>query len=75
VRLRPGGAWLFLGIPIREFTDHVIDLRSCLGDEVADLRESLGGAQMMTNVSSYWSAGCFNARVAALARHLPSIVR
>jgi AraC-like DNA-binding protein len=44
VRLRPGGAWLFVGIPICEFTDQVIELRSCLGDEVADLWESLGGA-------------------------------
>lgn len=44
VRLRPGGAWPFLGIPISEFTDQVVQLRSCLGREVSELRESLGEA-------------------------------
>ena len=45
VRLRPGGAWLFLGIPMREFTDRVIELRSCLGDEVRDLWEIVRAAE------------------------------
>ena len=26
VRLRAGGAWTFLGIPLREFTDQVVEL-------------------------------------------------
>jgi len=35
VRLRAGGAWPFLGIPVREFTDQVIELTSVFGGGVA----------------------------------------
>ena len=42
IRLRPGGAWRFLGIPLREFTDQVVELDSILGDEVRNLRDQLG---------------------------------
>jgi AraC-like DNA-binding protein len=44
VRLRAGGAWPFLGIPVNEFTDQVIELRSFLGREIADLGEQLADA-------------------------------
>ena len=42
IRLRPGGAWPFLGIPLCEFTDQVVELDSVLGDEVRYLRDQLG---------------------------------
>ena len=42
VRLRPGGAWPFLGIPLREFTDRVVELRAVLGPEIQTLRNQLG---------------------------------
>jgi AraC-like DNA-binding protein len=44
VRLRPGGAWPFVGIPLREFTDQVVDLEGILGSEMRDLRDQLGEA-------------------------------
>lgn len=44
VRLRAGGAWLFLGIPAREFTDQVTELSSFLGREAGDLRQRLSDA-------------------------------
>jgi AraC-like DNA-binding protein len=44
VRLRAGGAWPFLGIPLREFTDQVVELESIFGCEIEDLREQLGEA-------------------------------
>src|SRR5256714_6741899 len=43
-RLRAGGAWPFLGIPLREFTDQVVELELVLGREIGDLREQLGEA-------------------------------
>lgn len=43
-RLRPGGAWPFLGMPLREFTDQVIELEAVLGREVVRLRERIGAA-------------------------------
>ena len=30
VRLRAGGAWPFLGIPLREFTDQVVELEAIM---------------------------------------------
>ncbi len=42
VRLRAGGGWPFLGIPVREFTDQVVELESFLERDVVDLREKLG---------------------------------
>jgi AraC-like DNA-binding protein len=44
VRLRAGGAWPFLGIPLREFTDRVVELDAILGGEIDDLRDRLGEA-------------------------------
>jgi AraC-like DNA-binding protein len=43
VRLRAGGGWPFLGIPLREFSGQVIELDSVLGPEINDLRDRLGG--------------------------------
>ena len=42
VRLRPGGAWPFLGIPLREFTDQVVELETILGPEMNQLRDRIG---------------------------------
>jgi AraC-like DNA-binding protein len=44
VRLRAGGGWPFLGIPLCEFTDRVVELDSVLGHEIGDLRDRLGEA-------------------------------
>ena len=44
VRLRAGGAWPVLGIPLREFTDQVVELNAILGPEIATLRDRLGEA-------------------------------
>jgi AraC-like DNA-binding protein len=44
VRLRAGGAWPFLGIPLREFTDEVVELDAIPGMEVNALRDRLGEA-------------------------------
>jgi AraC-like DNA-binding protein len=41
VRLRPGGGWPFLGIPLREFSDRVIELEDVLGPEISELRNCL----------------------------------
>ena len=43
-RLRSGGAWPFLGVPLREFTDRVIELEAVLGPEIRRLRERMGEA-------------------------------
>src|ERR1043165_4163995 len=37
VRLRAGGAWPVLGIPLCEFTDRVVELDAFLGSEIAML--------------------------------------
>jgi AraC-like DNA-binding protein len=44
VRLRAGGAWPFLGIPLCEFTDQVLELETIFGREIDDLRDRLGEA-------------------------------
>lgn len=44
VRFRAGGAWPFVGVPLREFSDQVVELESFLGCEIGDLRERLGEA-------------------------------
>jgi AraC-like DNA-binding protein len=44
VRLRAGGAWPFLGIPLCEFTDQVVELETIFGREIADLRDQLSEA-------------------------------
>jgi AraC-like DNA-binding protein len=44
VRLRAGGGWPFLGIPLRNFTNQVVELESILGREIAGLRDRLGEA-------------------------------
>jgi AraC-like DNA-binding protein len=44
IRLRPGGAWPFLGVPLREFSGQVVELSSVLGPEVSELRDRLGEA-------------------------------
>lgn len=44
VRLRAGGAWPVLGIPLREFTDQVMELGAVLGAEIFSLRDRLGEA-------------------------------
>jgi AraC-like DNA-binding protein len=41
VRLRAGGAWPFLGIPLREFTDQVVELETIMGRKIEDLRDAL----------------------------------
>ena len=41
VRLRAGGAWPFLGIPLREFTDQVVELETIMGRDIEDLRDTL----------------------------------
>lgn len=41
-RLRAGGAWSFLGIPMCEFTGQVVELEHVLGTEINQLRELLG---------------------------------
>ena len=42
VRLRAGGGWPFLGIPVREFSEQVVELDSVLGAEINELRDRLG---------------------------------
>lgn len=42
VRLRPGGAWPILALPLSEFTDRVVELDAVLGREIDRLREMLG---------------------------------
>jgi len=44
VRLRAGGAWPFLGIPLCEFTNQVVELETIFGREINDLRDQLGEA-------------------------------
>jgi hypothetical protein len=44
IRLRAGGAWPFLGVPLREFSDRVVELDTILGREADELRDRLGEA-------------------------------
>jgi AraC-like DNA-binding protein len=44
IRLRAGGAWPFLGVPLREFSGQVVELENVLGAEIRELRDRLGGA-------------------------------
>ncbi len=44
VRLRAGGAWPILGVPLREFAGEVVELEAVLGSEMRQLRERLGAA-------------------------------
>ena len=44
VRLRAGGTWPFLGLPVSEFTGRVVELEAVLGREIDRLRERLGEA-------------------------------
>ena len=44
VRFRAGGAWPFIGMPLREFSEQVVELESILGREISELRERLGEA-------------------------------
>jgi AraC-like DNA-binding protein len=44
VRLPAGGAWPILGIPLREFTDQVVELETIFGREIEDLRDRLSEA-------------------------------
>ncbi|HEY2139385.1 MAG TPA: helix-turn-helix domain-containing protein [Chthoniobacterales bacterium] len=44
VRLRAGGAWPLLGLPLSEFTGRVVDMDAVLGREIDRLREDLGEA-------------------------------
>ena len=44
IRLQAGGAWPFLGVPLREFSDQVAELETILGTEVSELRDRLGEA-------------------------------
>jgi len=39
VRLRAGGAWPFLGLPLSEFTGRVVELDAVLGREIDRLRD------------------------------------
>jgi AraC-like DNA-binding protein len=43
-RLRAGGAWPFLGIPLCEFTHQVVELETIFGREINNLRDKLGEA-------------------------------
>jgi AraC-like DNA-binding protein len=42
IRLRAGGGWPFLGIPVREFSGQVVELENVLGPEINELRDRLG---------------------------------
>jgi AraC-like DNA-binding protein len=44
VRFRAGGAWPFLGLPLREFTDQVTELDPVLGRDASRLRQQAGEA-------------------------------
>jgi len=44
IRWRPGGAWPFLGVPLREFSGQVVELDAILGSEISELRDRLGEA-------------------------------
>ncbi len=44
VRLRAGGAWPILGLPLSEFTGRVVELDAVLGREIERVREDLGEA-------------------------------
>jgi AraC-like DNA-binding protein len=44
MRLRPGGAWPFLGLPLSEFTGRVVELDAVLGHEIGRLRDDVGEA-------------------------------
>ena len=44
IRLRAGGAWPFLGMPLREFSGQVVELEDVLGPEMRELRDRLGEA-------------------------------
>ena len=44
IRLRAGGAWPFLGVPLREFSGQVVELEAVLGQEMRELRDRLGEA-------------------------------
>ena len=59
-RLRPGGAWPFLGVPVGEFTDQVVELESILGPEICYLREQWVRRKMMAPGSTYWKRGCLD---------------
>ncbi len=41
VRLKPGGGWPLLGMPMREFTGRVVELEAVLGREINRLRERM----------------------------------
>jgi AraC-like DNA-binding protein len=45
IRLRAGGAWPFLGVPLREFAGQVVELTDVLGPEIGQLRDRLGEAR------------------------------
>ncbi len=42
VRLRAGGGWPFLGVPVRKFSGQVVELDCVLGPEINELRDRLG---------------------------------
>ena len=44
IRLRAGGAWPFLGMPLREFSGQVVELENVLGPEIGELRDRLAEA-------------------------------
>lgn len=44
IRLRAGGAWPLLGLPLSEFTGRVIELDAVLGRDAVRVRERLGEA-------------------------------
>jgi hypothetical protein len=44
IRLRAGGAWPFLGVPLREFSGQVLELETILGAGASELRDRLGEA-------------------------------
>ena len=44
VRLRAGGAWPFLGMPLREFTGQVVELEAILGPEISESARPAGGS-------------------------------
>ena len=60
-RLRPGGAWPFLGVPVGEFTDQVVELESVMGPEIRYLRNKWVRRKMMTPDSTYWKPGYLSA--------------
>jgi AraC-like DNA-binding protein len=66
VRFRAGGAWPFIGVPLREFSDQVVELESVLGPDISELRDRLGDAtsdDAQFDLVERWLVGRFHERM------------